>query len=207
MAESLRRPDVVPYIVAWSAERSIRPQVVTLPGRGIGYLDEVPHDRDSDGVLWTRMTLQQGRGRPEFGRVHPGRQRRVMRRLLCQICAQPADRTEDGVLWLLKDARDDWPGWPEGLAATHPPVCLPCARASVRLCPHLRGGFVAVRVKDFQVHGVYGSLYQPGSSPLRPTADAIAAAHEARARWILATQMIRVLRGCVSVDLDGLGCD
>ena len=205
MAQVLGRPDIVPYIAAWSAERFTRPQIIALPGMGIAYRDELPHDRDSDGVLWARMTLQRGCGKPEFGRVHSGRQRRAMRRLLCQICGDPADRTEEGVLWLLKDARSDWPGWPEGLAATHPPVCLPCARASARLCPHLRGGAIAVRVKDFDVRGVYGSLYQPGSLPLRPTTDAVAASHDDLARWILATQMVRVLRDCSFVDL-GASC-
>ncbi len=90
MAEVLGRPAVVPFITAWSAERSVRPEVIALPGAGLAYRDEVPYDRDSDGNLWTRMTLRRGCGRPEFGRVHPGRQRRAMRRLLCQVCGGPA---------------------------------------------------------------------------------------------------------------------
>ena len=148
------------------------------------------------------MTLQRGHGRPEFGRVHPGRQRRAMLRLLCQVCGGPADRTERGVLWLLKDDRGDWPGRPEGLAATHPPVCLPCARVSARLCPHLRGGPVAVRVRDLRVRGVYGALYQGTGSRLWTTGSAIAASHDGRARWILAAQMVRVLADCSFVALD-----
>ena len=189
-------------ITAWSAERSPHPQVIALPGEGLAYPNELPYDRDPDGILWTRMTLQRGHGRPEFGRVHPGRQRRAMRKLLCQVCGGPADRTKDGVLWLLNDARGDWPRWPEGLAATHPPVCRPCARASTRLCPHLRGGSVAVRVKDFRVRGVYGTLYRRTGSRLHSTGSAIAASYESRARWILAAQMVRVLADCTFVSLD-----
>ena len=52
-----------------------------------------------------------------------------------------------------------------------------------------------------QVCGVYGSLYQPGSSPLRPTTGAVAAFHEAKARWIPVTQMVGMLCGCSFMDL------
>lgn len=45
-----------------------------------------------------------------------------MQRLLCNVCAQPADRSDDGVLWLLRDFRDDWPNWPQGMGAVEPPV-------------------------------------------------------------------------------------
>ena len=169
MAQMPGRPDVVPYITAWSAEHLARPVVVAVPGVGLGLQGEIPHDRDADGVLWARMTLQRGCGRPEFGRVHPARQRRAMRRLLCQVCGESADRTGEGVLWLLKEDRGDWPGWPEGMAATHPPVCLGRARAAGRRCPHLATGFVAVRVADSERCGVYGTLYQPGE--LGPTPE------------------------------------
>ncbi|MDH6112795.1 hypothetical protein P3T36_002513 [Kitasatospora sp. MAP12-15] len=201
MTQMPGRPDVVPYIAAWSAERFARPAVVAAPGVGIAYRGEIPHDRDVDGVLWARMTLQRGSGRPEFGRVHPARQRRAMRRLLCQVCGGPADRTGEGVLWLLKDDRDDWPGWPEGMAVTHPPVCLGCARAAAQLCPHLATGFVAVRVADSGSCGVYGTLYQPGALGPQSVGEIITASDDPRARWVLAAQMVRVLRGCTFVEL------
>jgi hypothetical protein len=88
---------LVPYVTAWSSERSARPHVITRGG-GIGYADESPFDRDSDGVLWAREGVSPGRGKPEFGRVHLWRQRRAMRRLLCQVCGRDADRDADGVL-------------------------------------------------------------------------------------------------------------
>jgi hypothetical protein len=115
-----------------------------------------------------------------------------MRRLLCQVCGGPADRNDDGVLWVLKDDRDDWQGWPEGMAATHPPVCVGCARLSARACPHLRGGFVAVRVRDAGQCGAYGCLYLPG----QPAREAILTSDDPRVRWLVATQLVRVLRGC-----------
>ncbi|WP_051970439.1 hypothetical protein [Kitasatospora azatica] len=125
-----------------------------------------------------------------------------MRHLLCQICGTPANRTEDGALWLLKDDRADWPGWPEGMTATHPPVCLTCAHASTRLCPHLQGGYVAVRAKNVRTLGVYGALYQPGPLGPRPVTDIITTPGDPRSRWVLAAQLVRVLRDCTFVDLE-----
>ncbi|MFF7632811.1 hypothetical protein ACFZB9_06610 [Kitasatospora sp. NPDC008050] len=191
MAARPGQPGLVPYITAWSEERYVRSEVVAHPAGGIAYRDELPHDRDADGILWARMTLARGRGRPDFGRVHVGRQRRAMRLLLCQVCGGPADRTEEGVLWLLRDDRGDWPGWPEGMAATHPPVCLPCAGPAVRMCPHLRAGCVAVRVRECQELGVHGRLYRPGRA-----GEVTVAVDEPRARWVVAGQLARVLRDC-----------
>jgi hypothetical protein len=89
--------------------------LVESPEGGIAYQDETLADRDRNGVLWHRTPFIPGQGRPDFGRVHPLRQRRTMQRLLCQVCAGPANTTEDGVLWLLKDHRGDWPAWPDGM--------------------------------------------------------------------------------------------
>ncbi|MFF0290414.1 hypothetical protein [Streptomyces sp. NPDC005262] len=121
------RPLVVPYIASWSQEQA-RSLVVVGPRGGIAYQDEGPYDRDADGYRWLRAPAKQGCGRPDFGRVHPLRQRRVMRRLLCQDCGGSADQDERGTLWLLEDHRAHWEGWPIGLLTTHPPVCAPCAR-------------------------------------------------------------------------------
>jgi hypothetical protein len=97
------RRSVVPYVTEWSEEQKPPFVVVERPGMGIAYADESLVDRDSNGVLWFRMASRPGIGRPVFGKVHPLRQRRAMRRLLCQVCAGPADRTDDGVLWLMRD--------------------------------------------------------------------------------------------------------
>ncbi|MET0235426.1 MAG: hypothetical protein ABW224_12350 [Kibdelosporangium sp.] len=124
-----------------------------------------------------------------------------MRRLLCQVCGGPADRDEDGVLWLLQDHREDWPGWPDEMAVTEPPVCLPCANISVRLCPALRKGAVAVRVREFPVVGVRGAVYQAGGP--RPVAmeDRIVAYGDPVVRWMRAMNLLRELRGCAIVSL------
>lgn len=94
---------IAPYITSWSAEQDLPYRLVERPGLGIGYTDESFGDRDAHGVLWQRAAVRHGVGRPEFGKVHPLRQRRAMRQLLCQVCAGPADRNYDGVLWLLRD--------------------------------------------------------------------------------------------------------
>jgi hypothetical protein len=191
----------VPYITTWSEERPLPTTVVEHPS-GIRYADETLADRDRNGVLWRRVPSRPGRGRPQFGKVHPLRQRRAMRRLLCGICGGPADRSDLGVLWVLRDYRDDWLGWPEGMAATEPPVCLPCARLSVRLCPALRKGYVSLRVADSTVAGVYGIRYRLGQG----TDDATVTFEDPAIRWICAAQLVRELRGCTMVALP-LGAD
>ena len=155
---------VVPYIGSWTGEQrcALRLAWRGTPGGGvrIGYVDETPFDRDERGVLWQRHTARIGDGRPLYTRVHPARQRRVMSRLLCQVCAQAADHTQAGTLWLLP-AREvaDFDGR-DGLVTQHPPLCAPCARISVRVCPGMRPAYVAIRAHSM-VCGVIGTIYQP----------------------------------------------
>jgi hypothetical protein len=192
---------IAPYITTWSAEQEIPSRVVERPGYGIGYADELLGDRDARGVLWQRPAVRHQVGRPEFGKVHPLRQRRAMRRLLCQVCAEPADRNDDGVLWLLRDYQDDWPSWPDGMACTEPPVCVPCVAVSLRLCPALRRGAVAVRVQEFEVAGVRGALYRKGMFGPVAVEDVNLAYDDPDTRWVVASALIRELQGCTFVPL------
>lgn len=187
----------VPYITTWSDEQPMPATVIEKPGRGIAYADETLLDRDANGVLWPRVPSSPGKGRPLFGKVHPIRQRRAMRRLLCGVCGGPPDRTEVGILWLVSDYRGDWPGWPEGMAATEPPVCLVCARYSMRVCPALREGHALIRVGDSSVVGVYGIRYQGGQG----VDDAIVAFDDPAIRWTRAAQLVRELRNCTITTL------
>ncbi|MEU7478913.1 hypothetical protein AB0A63_23205 [Lentzea sp. NPDC042327] len=178
--------------------------LVDRPDHRLGYATELLTDRDRHGVLWTQTVSRRGDGRPEFARVHPQRQRRAMERLLCQVCGNPADQDETGVLWLLRDFRGDWPNWPEGMASTEPPVCRPCVPLSRRLCPSLRKGVVAVRVRHHPIAGVRGSLYRPGTlAPVAVRAGDFAY-DDPFVHRVLASALIRELRGCtVAVDLAG----
>lgn len=192
---------IAPYITTWSAEQDLPYKLVERPGHGIGYADELLTDRDAHGVLWQRAAVRHEIGRPEFGKVHPLRQRRAMRRLLCQVCAGPAEQSDDGVLWLLRDYRDDWHNWPEGMASVEPPICVPCVPTSLKLCPALRRGAVAVRVREFPIAGVRGALYRTGL--LAPVAvEAVNLPYDDPAvRWIVASALIRELRGGTLVPL------
>lgn len=191
----------VPYIAERSAERAPRPRVVAK-GRGIGYVDERPYDRDTNGVLWTRTPSLPGKGRPEFGKVHPLRQRRAMGELLCQVCARPADRDPSGVLWLLGENPDDPGSWPADLTTTHPPLCVACAHVSVRACPHLREQFVALRVRAFGLAGVRGALYRPGL-PYPVAVDAVGITFDdPLIHWVRAGQLIMRLREFTIIDLE-----
>lgn len=150
---------VVPYIGSWTAEYDCRLQFAWR-GKRLGYVDETPFDRDKWGVLWQRKTLQVGTGRPLFNVIHPLRQRRVMTNLLCQVCAQAADHTRDGTLWLVP-AREvaDFDG-KDGFIINHPPLCLACARITTRMCPGMKPRYVAVRAHSV-ICGVIGKVYRP----------------------------------------------
>lgn len=193
-----------PYVTTWSEEIDEPTQLVERPGRGIGYLDEMVSDRDSQGVLWYRIMSRPGHGEPMFANVHPLRQRRCMRRLLCNVCARPADETDDGVLWLLKDHRNDWPNWPEAMAVTEPPICAPCVRLASRLCPALRPGAVALRVRRAPLTGVRGMLYRSGGWVPVPMHDETIAYDDPRIRWVRAVNLVRELHHCTFVPLEDL---
>jgi hypothetical protein len=197
---SLQLSDVVPYITAWSSERTLA-QPVVANGSGIGYADEIPYDRDKDGVLWTRTSCSPGKGRPEFGRVHALRQRRAMRRLLCQVCGDRAHQNREGVLWVIGEDAANPGSWPGELTTAHPPLCEPCAARSLRMCPHLRRRSVALRVREHAPAGVRGALYRPGVP--RPTARTVAgvAYDDPRIRWTRAGQLVVRLVSYSVVDL------
>ncbi len=172
-----------------------------MPGVGIGYLDEHLMDRDERRVLWSRWSVRRAVGRPCFGQVHPLRQRRAMGRLLCQVCAGPADRTEDGVLWLLKDHRDDWVGWPNRMAVSEPPICV---RLSVRVCPALRRGAVVVRAGSYPIAGVIGMEYRCEGDRTVAVGRTMVEYGDPMARWVLAEHLLRRLGNCALIEVDTL---
>lgn len=193
-----------PYITQWSEERDPPHQLVEHRGRGIAYLDETVTDRDSRGVLWFRTPSRPGHGQPLFAKVHPVRQRRAMQRLLCNVCARPADQTDDGVLWLLRDFRNDWPGWPRNMGAVEPPVCVPCVRVATRMCPALRKGAVAVRVRHAPIAGVRGTLYRSGGLAPVAVGEVTVAYEDSRIRWVRAINLVRELQDCTLVEVAAL---
>lgn len=195
---------VVPYITPWTGEREPDFKVVERRSGGIGYARESVLDRDELGVLWSRLSSAPGRGRPAWGDVHPMRQRRAMARLLCQVCTEPADRNADGVLWLWKDHRDHWRGWPEDMWMPEPPVCRSCARLAVRLCPSLRPGAVAIRSGECPVIGVSGLVFQPDRRGPVPTRHTNVPYDSPMAQWVLADKLLRALHDTVLVPMEEL---
>jgi hypothetical protein len=194
-----------PYITSWSEEKDPPYQLIERPGRGIAYMDETLHDRDNRGALWLRTPWRPGSGQPQFARVHPFRQRRAMQRLLCNVCAKPADHADDGVLWLLRDFRDDWPGWPENMAVNEPPICVPCVQLAHRLCPALRQGAVALRVRHAPIIGVHGMLYRSNSGPVPlPIGEKTIPYDDPAIGWVRAAKLVRELHDCTIVEVEAL---
>jgi hypothetical protein len=191
----------VPYVAKWSAEVDLDgPLIETI--NGLAYADELSVDRDAQGLLWSRVAVRPGAGEPIYRELHPLRQRRAMRRLLCQVCAGPADQNDQGALWLIQDQHGQWPNWPEGAHNTQPPLCRRCAWISVKACPWLRDGYVAVRAQSF-ISGASGVLYRTAGPNTQPTpADVTRVAYsDPRIRWMQADQLERDLYDCTFVDL------
>lgn len=196
---------VVPFTTRWDTEEDLPFNVVLRRGGGIAYADEIASDRDARGVLWNRTYSRPHHGRPLFGEVHSLRQRRVMRRLLCQVCGGSADQNSDGVLWLLPDHREDWTNWPDAMGNVEPPICRPCVRVSLRLCPRLRrDGGAAIRVREYPIVGVRGALYENRGTTPAMIDDAVVAFDDPAIQWIRAVGLIRQLHGCRIVPIDEL---
>lgn len=196
---------VVPYVGSWTGEEADQPSIIRRPEGGIGFADETLLDRDEWGVLWARTVAHIGAGRPLFKTLHSRRQRRAMLRLLCQVCAQPADRTDQGTLWLVPGSRiGGWDDWPEGMPTIHPPLCVACSRLSVQMCPALRTRYVALRARS-RLCGVTGVVFRPTySSPglaMDDYAD-IVSFGDPRLPWTLACQLARELVNATVVDLE-----
>jgi hypothetical protein len=188
---------VVPYISSWSGEDVDLPDLVRS-GLRIEYANETPIDRDERGVLWARRASLIGAGRPLFVKMHPVRQRLAMRRMLCQICARPADRTDEGYLWLLPEQPSYEPGWLDYAPVTTPPVCVECAWLSVRMCPALRTGYVAVRAHS-RICGVSGVYLGPANDD-----NEFFYYGQPSIRWVIALHQARLLHGYRFVDLEQL---
>jgi hypothetical protein len=202
---------MVPYIGSWTEEQRCALQLAWRGNRSdrlwIGYVDETPFDRDERGVLWQRHTARIGKGRPLFAVVHPLRQRRVMSRLLCQVCGQAADHTERGSLWLLPAQETVSFDGENGLMTRHPPLCLPCARMSVQVCPGMKSGYMALRAHS-TVYGVVGTIPagETGTvdgKDVEHTGDTVPFDHPAIAQT-QAHQLIRMLTNISVVNLDTL---
>jgi hypothetical protein len=192
----------VPYVAMWSAEEVQQASLVETR-QGIAYTDESSVDRDHYGLLWSRVTSHQGVGVPHYRQMHPLRQRRAMNRLLCQVCAGPADHNDDGTLWLVPNQPPLWPGWPEQSQTTQPPLCTRCARIAVKACPSLKPGYIAIRAHSF-VNGAWGGLYRTGWPHPRPLLTETCTLNfgNPRLAWLQADQLARLLVDCKPAELD-----
>ncbi|MCC5033294.1 hypothetical protein DMH02_008695 [Streptomyces sp. WAC 00631] len=203
---------LVPYITAREDEEPA--PLIALRARFgpggrslLGYWDEVPEDRDTRGVLWSRCSQSIGHdrmpvGRPRWRMVHPARQRETMLKLRCQVCAGPA-RTPDGRYLFLESGKLE--ASTRLVWTAQPPVCVDHARAAAEVCPHLsRSGHVALLVRAAPLFGVIGTPYQWTSAGMRalPADDVPVPYGHPNLGWFLASQLVRELRDVETVDLD-----
>lgn len=218
---TLARPTFVPYITLRHGE--LPAPVATLRagpsphGPRLYYTDEGLRDRDERDVLWARCS-QNVRGQGIFGaprwrKVHPWRQRECMERLLCQGCSQPASKTSVGYLFFAVPPRGATSfEWIEGYRTAQPPLCLKHAAIAAEQCGHiLKRGGVALRVRVPRLYGVIGAYYRSRGDRVVPELirtdkdgdDESALSYRERrlTPWILASQLVRELRGVTVINL------
>ncbi|MGW6772261.1 hypothetical protein ACWGBX_17810 [Streptomyces sp. NPDC055037] len=217
MSRTLAPISFVPYITACRDEEAA--SAATLGARpgargGLFYTDEGSGDRDARGVLWARCSQNRDGntvlGKPRWSDVHLARQRECMEKLLCQGCVQQPSRTSLGSLFLASPPPDATATeWVEGYRTAQPPLCLKHAVVATEWCGHLlREGAVALRAWVRPLYGVLGTYcrsrgLQPprahrhergkGQRPVVPGP----AVHP----WILASQLVRELRGVTVINL------
>lgn len=196
-----------PYVAARSTDRGPRKAELTVEfaakGPRLAYKHTSPEDRDSHSNLWVRMAEPTEPGRVLYDSMHPNRQRVCMERLLCQICAEPADRDKRG--WLFIDWRreDSPPTWPERSITSMPPLCAAHVHVSLIQCPFLRRTEHAVlRVRKPHLYGVSGTLYRLTDAGWHASDnDALFPYNKPRHPGLLASRLHRELRHVTVVDL------
>ncbi|MFC8075164.1 hypothetical protein ACFUN8_06460 [Streptomyces sp. NPDC057307] len=200
-------PPATPYVAARSTDKGPRKAELsvefTAKGPRLAYKHPRPGDRDSHGNLWIRMEEPTEPGRILYDSMHPARQRTCMERMLCQICAGPADRDRHG--WLFIDWRreDSPPTWPERSITSMPPLCTAHVQLSLRQCPFLRRTEHAVlRVRKPHLYGASGTLYRlTDHGWLASENDALFPYSKPRHPGLLASRLHRELRGVTVTDL------
>jgi hypothetical protein len=155
-------------VAAWSGEDRRLGQLTWDSARtALTYRDgERPSDRDAGGALWVRMRNEPGSGKPRFAVPHPIRQRRMMTKRLCQVCARPATTSASGTLWALPGMPD---GPLEGGRTAEPPTCVACLPLVLRHCRAFGVGMTLAWVREAPSVGVHGAVYgQLASAPRTP---------------------------------------
>ena len=220
MSQTRARTPFVPYITFREDEEPVSVAMLGAmppggPRDGLFYVNEGPGDRDERGVLWARCSQNRNGstvlGKPRWSDVHPSRQRECMEQLLCQGCARQPSRTSLGYLFLASPPRDvSSAEWVEGYRTVQPPLCLAHAKIATERCGHLlREGAVALRARVPRLYGVLGTYYEfkgflpPEPAEIDPEVVNVPLSYRDRryTRWILASQLVRELRGVTIVNL------
>jgi hypothetical protein len=197
----------IPYVTTWESESLELPPLKVYGERVgkdfLGYKRERLGDRDANGTLWLRTRSRPGVGKPQLGKFHPVRQRRAIGGLLCSVCGKPTapEATEDGYLYVM--SKNDFEcsrGVP--FETVEPPVHIACGWTAAHVCPHLRGGYVALRGKSPKVWGALGQVIIPnGDGTLRNHGVLTISRDDWRMRWIVAQSLLSAFDAYTLVDL------
>jgi hypothetical protein len=147
---------VVPWVTRWTDEvrrHQVRFKRTRSGDLVVSYADGFPEERDPNGFLWQREGIKRG-GEPEFAMVSTYRQRRAMRKGVCQVCGRRIDKRP--IQWLVPESLFDYTQQGEAVTLSAP-TCSDCIPIALELCPHLkRNQLLLAKVLEYQVWGVSG---------------------------------------------------
>lgn len=157
----------IPYTIAFANELVTDPLRFEAHGYEVRltYSDPRPGDWVR-GVLRARVRdlhdkPPEVRGSERMRKLNTRRQWRCMRKLLCQVCGQPArDQTARRVPWLLTKTVFERTGLTSG-RTNAPPCCWDCIPKALEQCQMLQKDFSLYTVAAATSVGVLGDLYDP----------------------------------------------
>ncbi|MFJ4631542.1 hypothetical protein [Streptomyces sp. NPDC088847] len=195
----------VPAIATRSGEEP-RPQPLMRQRSRLAFTDEVWSDRQYE-TLWMRQPSL-ARGEPQFEFVHGLRQRRLMTRMLCQVCTGPTPAAIGQPALFLLGADGGRP-IRDGEETASPPVHAACARTTLEYCRPLSRGWSAAMVERTPIWGVAGAMYDPRTMTAVPPPEGRRLHRvpfsDDRLAWVLASRLMVTLEGATPVtDLEDL---
>ncbi|MGW0538042.1 hypothetical protein [Streptomyces sp. NPDC003032] len=175
----------------------------------LGYWDEQPEDRDTHGVLWTRVSQSLGPdgwpvGAPQGSMIHPMRRRDAMLNLRCPMCRKAA-RTAEGLVFPVSKKHGVRDASSAVIHTDQPPVCRQhayvAARSNLELAEH---GYVFVLAQGARMYGVIGTPYFEAADgsfqALEGFSTPIPYGHP-ELRWVVASRLVRTLLSVSVIDL------
>ncbi|RSN12771.1 hypothetical protein DMB42_11370 [Nonomuraea sp. WAC 01424] len=158
----------VPYTIAFANELVTDPIKFEQHGYELRLTYEKPRPADwVHGILRARVRdlldkPEEVRGAERMRKLNTRRQWRCMRKLLCQVCGEPAQDSKTRLIpWLLTRTVFERTG-PDSGRTNAPPCCWDCIPKALEECHMLQKDFSLYTVASIRSVGVLADMYECG---------------------------------------------